>query len=200
MLRPARALRGEDLFSSLWLALLSPFADELFLDGGGAVVLAVGGISFAVALVLRDRDPERPVGLKPLLATVGVTGIFLVAATKSLDQRWLEAPLTIGLVALLALVYAQDRFRLPPPLPRLKPLVRRATALPFLALLSEVFGTLATLFVPSDAHYVGEDARTVGEHLFYVAFGLGLLTMLFTMLVALPRTVIDPRAPRDVAA
>lgn len=205
MLRPSstsRVLRGEDAFTSLWLAALGPFAGELFLDGGvGSWVLATAATSFALALVLRDRDVERPVGLKPLLASVGVMGILLVAATKQLGHRWLEAPLTIALVILLAIVWAQERFRLPPPIARLPAAARRAIALPFLALLAELFAKLTELFIPNDeGRFVGDGAASLGEGAFYVGFGLAFLTMLYAMFVALPRTVIDPHAPRELRA
>lgn len=205
MLRPSptsRVLRGEDAFLSLWLVALGPFAGELFLDGGvGSWVLALSAASFALALVLRDRDVARPVGLKPLLASVGVTGILMVAATKQLGHRWLEPPLTIALVALLAIVWAQERFRIPPPIARLPAAARRAIALPFLAMLAELFAKLTELFVPNDeGRFVGDEAASFGEAAFYVGFGLAFLTMLYAMFVALPRTVIDPHAPRDLRA
>ena len=197
-----RVLRGEDAFTSLWLAALGPFSGELFLEGGvGSWVLAFAATSFALALVLRDRDVERPVGLKPLLASVGVTAILLVAATKQLGHRWLEPTLTIAFVVLLAIVWAQERFRQKPPIARLPAAARRALALPFLALLSELFAKLTELFVPNDeGRFVGAEATSAGEGAFYVGFGLAFLTMLYAMFVALPRTVIDPHAPRDVRA
>ncbi len=198
----SRVFRGEDAFLSLWLVALGPFAGELFLDGGvGSWVLALSAGSFALALVLRDRDVARPVGLKPLLASVGVTGILLVAATKQLGHRWLELPLTIALVALLAIVWAQERLRIPPPIPRLPAVARRAIALPFLAMLAELFAKLTEMFVPNgEDRFVGAEAASFGEAAFYVGFGLAFLTMLYAMFVALPRTVIDPHAPRDLRA
>jgi hypothetical protein len=198
----SRVLRGEDAFLSLWLVALGPFAGELFLDGGvGSWVLALAAVSFVLALVLRDRDVERPVGLKPLLASVGVTGILLVAATKQLGHRWLELPLTIALVVLMAIVWAQERFRIPAPIVRLPAAARRALALPFLAMLAELFAKLTELFVPNgEGRFVGAEAASFGEAAFYVGFGLAFLTMLYAMFVALPRTVIDPHAPRDLRA
>lgn len=199
-----RFLRLEDLLGVVWLAVLSPISGDLFLEGGLAtVVLAVAALGWWLAVVLRERSPEggTPAGPLVLFGSIGVAAIMIDAACKQLELRVLQLPVTIAFVVLTAVVLAQHAFTSRTLWPALPGWVRRVLGWPFILVMAESFGQLSQLVVPTpDGRWLGDDARSTGELVFMAAFGLGVIGVVYTFFVVMPRMVLDPRAPSQTGA
>lgn len=199
-----RFLRLEDLLGIVWLAVVSPISGDLFLEGGLAtVLLAVAALGWWLAVVLRERNPEgtTPAGPLVLFGSIAVAAIMIDAACKQLEHRELQLPTTIAFVVLTIVVLVQHRFTSRTWWPSLPGLVRRALGWPFILVMAESFGQLSEVVLPTpERGFLGDDAGSSGELLFMIAFGVGVLAVIYTFFVVMPRRVLDPRAPSDALA
>jgi hypothetical protein len=199
-----RLLRLEDLLGAVWLAVLSPVSGDLFLEGGLAtIVLALAALGWWLAVLLRERAPEggTPAGPHVLFGSIAVAAIMIDAACKQLDHRELQLPTTIAFVVLTVVALAQHRFTPRTFWPSLPRWVRRAVGWPFILVMAESFGQISEIVLPTPARgYLGDDAGSLGELLFMITFGIGVLAVVYAFFVVMPRRVLDPRDPAEPSA
>lgn len=199
-----RFLRLEDLLGIVWLAILSPISGELFLEGGLAtIVLAIAAIGWWLAVVLRERQPEGGTAASPhvLFGSIAVAAIMVDVACQQLELRELQLPSMLVFVALTVVVLVQHYRASPTWWPSLPRWTRRALGWPFVLVMAESFAQISTIVVPTPGgRYLGDDAGSLGELLFMVAFGLGVLVVVYTFFVVMPRLVLDPRAESEPSA
>jgi hypothetical protein len=199
-----RFLRLEDLLGIIWLAVVSPISGDLFLEGGlSTVLLAVAALGWWLAVVLRERNPENGTPASPLVlfGSIAVAAIMIDAACKQLEHRELQLPATLAFVVLTVVVLAQHSWTSRTWWPSLPAWARRAYGWPFILVMAESFGQISQIVLPTpERGYLGDDAGSTGELLFMIAFGLGVLAVVYAFFVVMPRLVLDPRAPSEPSA
>ncbi len=199
-----RFLRLEDLLGIAWLAVLSPISGELFLDGGLATVtLAVAALGWWLAVVLRERSIEGATSASPLVlfGSIAVAAIMIDAACKRLELRALQLPTTIAFAVLTVVVLAQHYATARTWWPALPVWLRRALGWPFVLVMAESFGQLSSIVVPTpEGGWLGDDAQSLGERLFMIALGLGVLGVVYAFFVVMPRLVLGARTPAACCA
>lgn len=196
-----RLFTVEDLLAALWLAVLAPASDGLFLDGGAATVFLVGaGVLFWVPALTIDRGAPPRSGWSLFLA-LGTCMIIIDAGLRALDAPPVWAIVlalgTLGLGAFVLVQHLRTGGRAWLTAPRW---VRRALAWPFVVAMTESFAMFARGFVDfrGDITLVRADDEPAFIVFMLLFIFAAVAPMIFAYFVVAPRHVAYPGEAADV--
>ena len=193
-----RLFAYEDLVWGLWLIVLAPAKDQLFLDGGRATVfLLIAGLGFWLAALVGERGDARRPESYVLFLSLALCAIFIDVALQQLGAEfpWRQVNTLVAVLfgILLAVQHQRAGGRAWVSVPRW---LRRALGWPFLMVLADFFGGLiGAMSKPS----LASTDDTLGATLF--TYGLTLLVimpMIYAFMVIAPRLLlfadVEPRS------